>query len=380
MSARPDYVVVADPNSLRWQHYSAELRDFLQPFRPQPRIHLVPWNELIKAKGDLSAWCPAGPFLLRIESPARNFEIFRGLLQLGQQELGETTTPWGYDKGWITSPHRLHLGFCRVLSNLSEWVASHSACWPTSSLADTQSLFDKNHVSQKLRDHSVVTPDAFQPRNLQDINSEMLRRGWSEAFLKLAFGSCASGIVRVRRDEHARFQTDTAISRIGNRFYNSFQVESVTEPEFRRTAQFVINETATVQQAVDKTRVHGDGFDVRVVVVAREVAATVFRASPLPMTNLHLGGYRADPVLCRHSISDRAWADGMENCRLVSDLFQLAALGIDLAFDSQTGQPQVLEVNSFGDFFPRWRDRRGRTVHRIEIEATAARFQNGAGM
>jgi hypothetical protein len=31
----------------------------------------------------------------------------------------------------------------------------------------------------------------------------------------------------------------------------------------------------------------------------------------------------------------------------------------------------VLEVNAFGDFFPHLTDEKGRSVHRVEIEATA---------
>jgi hypothetical protein len=33
-----------------------------------------------------------------------------------------------------------------------------------------------------------------------------------------------------------------------------------------------------------------------------------------------------------------------------------------------------LEVTAFGDYFPGWADARGRSVHALEIEATARRF------
>jgi glutathione synthase/RimK-type ligase-like ATP-grasp enzyme len=373
MSSWPDYVVVADPASLRWQHYLPELREFVQRFDPQPRIHLVPWSDLIEADGDLSCWAPKGQFLLRIESPARNFEVFRALLRCGQRQLGEAPSPWAYDRGWITSPRRLHLGFCSVLSNLSAWVRDHKSCRPTSDLQDTQSLFDKNFVSELLQQNRIPTPEAIRPRTAEEVQAGLARRGWTEAFLKLAYGSCASGIVRLRCEGSAPWVGETTIRKVNDRFYNSYQVHSVTSVELQQLIDFVTREIATLQQAVDKTRCHGDGFDVRVVVVNREVVATVFRASPLPMTNLHLGGYRADPQDCRRRISQRAWAEGMEVCRLASELFQLAALGIDLAFDRVSGEPQILEINSFGDFLPHWRDSQGRTVHRIEIEATARR-------
>lgn len=370
----PDYVLIADPDSLRLQHYLPELRDFVQSFDPRPKIHIVSWMDLIEADGDLSRWAPAGTFLLRVESPARNFDIFRELLRRGEAELGESPSPWEYDEGWIASPRRLHLGFCRIMSSLDLWASDQSRCWPTSDLKDTQRLFDKNCVSNLLQDKGIGTPEWFQPASVADIYEGMWERGWSQLYVKLAYGSCASGIARVRQLRRNRFDADATIHQKRGRFYNTYHVRTLDGVEMRDALQFLIEQTATAQQAVDKASIHGDGFDVRAVVIAGEVVATVFRASSKPMTNLHLGGYRADPQLCRRTIPDRSWADAIDECRSAAALFDMAALGIDLAFDHRTNQPKILEINSFGDFFPNWRDPSGRTVHRIEIESTARRW------
>ena len=73
-------------------------------------------------------------------------------------------------------------------------------------------------------------------------------------------------------------------------------------------------------------------------------------------------------------IPDRAWADAIDVCWRASQLFDMAALGIDLAFDRHTLRPQIIEINAFGDFFPDWTDDQGRSIHQIEIAGTAARF------
>jgi len=70
----------------------------------------------------------------------------------------------------------------------------------------------------------------------------------------------------------------------------------------------------------------------------------------------------------------------MDHCRSAARLFGMASLGIDLAFDRETNQGQILEINSFGDFLPHWRDERGRSLHRIEIESTGERFVAGSSV
>ena len=105
-----------------------------------------------------------------------------------------------------------------------------------------------------------------------------------------------------------------------------------------------------------------------------KVAATVFRVSPHPMTNLHLGGRRGDEAACRRVIPQRYWLDGLDACVEAAELFDLPAVGIDLAFNKADYAPTILEVNAFGDFFPNWNNADGQSLHTLEIAATARRF------
>ena len=57
--------------------------------------------------------------------------------------------------------------------------------------------------------------------------------------------------------------------------------------------------------------------------------------------------------------------------------FDSAVAGVDLLFERGLRKHYILEVNAFGDFFPGWTDARGRSIHSIEIEETAARFAVG---
>ena len=100
--------------------------------------------------------------------------------------------------------------------------------------------------------------------------------------------------------------------------------------------------------------------------------ATIFRLSVHPMTNLHLGGRRGEFARCRAAVPTRTWLDALDHCAEAAACFDSAVAGVDLLFERGFGRHYVLEVNAFGDFFPGWTDAAGRSVHAIEIEATAA--------
>jgi hypothetical protein len=134
---------------------------------------------------------------------------------------------------------------------------------------------------------------------------------------------------------------------------------------------FLLDEGVCVQRGVRMAQIDGQNFDVRVVVIHGRPEFTIFRLSGLPMTNLHLGGRRGDPAACRAAVPTRAWLDALDHCVEAAGLYDAAAVGVDLLFESGYLRHYVLEVNAFGDFFPGLRDERGRTVHGTEVEATA---------
>ena len=101
-------------------------------------------------------------------------------------------------------------------------------------------------------------------------------------------------------------------------------------------------------------QIDGQNFDVRVVCVHGRPAASIFRLSPHPMTNLHLGGRRGDFDRCRAAIPTRDWLDALDHCADAAGCFDSAIAGVDLVFERGYRRHFVLEVNAFGDFFPGW--------------------------
>ncbi len=148
----------------------------------------------------------------------------------------------------------------------------------------------------------------------------------------------------------------------------------MTGPNLNAAVQFVLNEGAIVQCGIPMAQADGQNFDIRVVTVYGKPAAVIFRLSPHPMTNLHLGGRRGDYERCRAAIPTRDWLDALDHCADAAACFDSAITGVDLLFERGFRRHYVLEVNAFGDFFPGWADARGRSVHALEIAATAERL------
>jgi len=66
------------------------------------------------------------PALVRLESPGRDWEVARLLLQAGARETGETGTDWlvvPYQKGRLVRPGLFYAGFCRILARLRSELA-----------------------------------------------------------------------------------------------------------------------------------------------------------------------------------------------------------------------------------------------------------------
>src|SRR6516225_4305717 len=99
----PRYVVIANPGSKRWQAYAPELTAFWGERGVRPEVELVPWNVVVPRDGNLDGLGAFDrPALVRLESPGRDWEVARLLLQAGEREDGGDGARWvalPYEKG-----------------------------------------------------------------------------------------------------------------------------------------------------------------------------------------------------------------------------------------------------------------------------------------
>jgi hypothetical protein len=196
---------------------------------------------------------------------------------------------------------------------------------------------------------------------------------WPVAYFKLNTGSSATGIVVVRPDGD-RSRGLTTLLPQGEDFFNTRRLRDVSGEDLHRCLVFLLREGATVQRGLPHAQFDGQNADLRVVCVYGKPVAAIFRLSPHPITNLHLGGRRGDFDRCRAAVPNRCWLDAMDSCAAAAGCFTSAVAGVDLLFEPGFHRHHVLEVNAFGDFFPGWTDTAGRSLHEIELAATAAHF------
>jgi hypothetical protein len=375
----PRYVAIANPDSRRWQAYAGDLAAFWEQRGVRPEVVVVPWRDVVARDGNLDGLTAFDrPAIVRIESPGRDHEVARLLLEAGERDTraapGFDWRSLPFEKGRILRPGLFYRGFRRALRGLASSFAERQNLWPLSCPLDIADLFDKNATQARLEQAGLPCPPSLEPPATPAALFDALRvREWPAAYVKLATGSSASGCAVV----HALAQPPWAISSVAvhdGRYYNSRRLRRHEGASLEAVLRLILAEGACVQRGVPMARIDGLNFDVRVVVIYGRPAITVFRLSAQPMTNLHLGGRRGDPVACRAAIPRRTWLDALDHCCAAAALYDCAVVGVDLLFERGFYRHHILEVNAFGDFFPGLVDERGRSAHRVEIEETVRRL------
>jgi hypothetical protein len=374
----PRYVAIANPDGKRWQAYEPQLRAFWQEQGVSPDVEVVPWREVVPRDGNLDG-LPAfdRPALVRLESPGRDFEVTKQLLQAGARAAPEEPPfDWlslSYEKGRLIRPGLLYRGFARVLAGLKQAFDRRPHLSPLACPLALAELFDKNATSARLTAADLPCPPSLTAPATPDELLALLRQAsFPTAYVKLNTGSSASAIAVTHALDDPPWAISSVVPLRGG-FFSTRRLRRCGGEDLQAVLAFLLAEGTCVQRGIRMAQIDGQNFDVRVVVIHGEPAFTIFRLSPQPMTNLHLGGRRGDPARCRAAVPTRAWLDALDHCVEASNLYPCAAVGVDLLFEAGYLRHYLLEVNAFGDFFPGYVDARGRSVHRTEIEATARR-------
>lgn len=383
---KPRYLVICNPESRRWSLYQETLLAYWHELGVTPEIHVLPWFEVITKAGvlDPSTWGDER-LLARIESPGENPAVSQALRCLGANTRGlgayqEARFTRLEQPGELLAPRLAFRGFHEVLRGLKNTFAQAPHWQPLACPLDIAVMFDKNATCSRLLDADIPCPATLPVQTSKLTPQELLRQlmqmGWKTAYIKLATGSSATGMVVIHLQDRPVWGL-TTVTRRDNYFFNTRIPERIEGESLEEVLRFLCNEGVCIQQGITMATIDGLNFDVRVVVIHGEPAFTLFRLSPLPMTNLQLGGRRGDWARCRAAIPPRAWANAMDDCVTAARLFNAACVGIDLLFDKGFTNHYLLEINAFGDFFPGWRNppnaprAAGKSIHEWEIAQTA---------
>lgn len=376
----PRFVVIGNADRRVALFQDALVRQGLLP------AQVVLYADLLAGRVHLAQIVQPGD-VVRIESPGKNWEVEQALLRVGAEDAaGEewerlpasAVNALAFDRGEIVCSRQWFLGFCRTLDVIK---AQLGACPPhrmVNAPGDIAVLFDKPACQARLAVAGVCVPRTLGVvRSYDDLVARLAGAGWGRAFVKLAHGSSASGVVAYQAGagRRRRATTTTELVRTNGtvRLFNSRRIRIYeNESEIAELVNALCRHRMYAEQWLPKAGLSGKTFDLRVVVIAGRARHVVARLSRTPLTNLHLLNERADGALAQKRLGDAAWAALHATCSRAATAFPRSLYaGLDVAVAPDFRQHAVLEANAFGDLLPGVCDN-GQNTYEAEIAAISA--------
>src|SRR6266540_1667539 len=350
---RDHFVVIGNPGSRRIELFQAALNELRLP-----AAQVVSYLDLLSGNEALPRSVRDGT-VVRIESPGKDFEVERALIAAGADAADADER---FDRGRILYPRQWYLGYCATLRLIELQLAECPPPRPLpqwmNSPAEIALMFDKIACHQALGSRGApVAPSFGAVGSFDELGERMKERNWRRVFVKLAYGSSASGVVAYQTDgrRHQATTTVETARRDGElRLYNSRRIRVYRD--WREIAELIdalCRHRVHVEQWLPKAGFDNRTFDLRVVVIAGRACHTVARLSRSPMTNLHLLNERGDEDAVRERVGRAAWDAAMLDCERAMECFpESLYAGVDLLFTPDFRRRAVIEVNAFGDLLP----------------------------
>ncbi len=354
-------LLIGVPDSRRAQLFQAALAR-----AGKPAARVVSFIDLLRGETNITGLISSETFV-RVDSPGKDFETERALLHAGADAIcdehfagisHEEIDKLEFERGRILYPRQWYLGFCKVLQIIESQLRD---CFTMNNLPDIALMFDKPRCHQILKNHGFpVARSLGEIESFEDLQQRMKANGWARVFIKLAHGSSASGMIAYQTNG-ARHRATTTVEMdmdMGGgelRLYNSRRIRVYEDvSEIKQLVDELCRHRVYVEQWLPKAGIDGRTFDLRIVVIARQVTHTVVRLGRHPMTNLNLLGGRGNLELVLQRIGSVEWERIKRTCeQLMTACFPKSLYaGIDLRVSPDFRHHHVLEVNAFGDLLP----------------------------
>ncbi len=314
-----------------------------------PDARVVPWRDVLTGRAVFRAGeC------VRIDSPGEDAEVERLLRGTADATRVEGTGRW-------------YRRFTEAVHAVERGVRSAGGTL-TSDPDDLGVLFDKRLCHGVLAAAGVPVPasptsgpDAVRTpvRGWEEVRAVLALPGYRRAFVKLAHGSSASGVLAVETGAGGRIRATTSVERApSGALHNALRLRRY---EDERVIGAVVDALAPdglhIERWLAKASQQGRSADLRVVVVAGRATHAVVRTAAGPLTNLHLGGARGDldAAVAAVAAAGGGWeTDALAVCERAAAAFpRTLCVGVDLLPALGWRSFAVGEVNAFGDLLPR---------------------------
>ncbi|MNI13982.1 hypothetical protein D3C73_672320 [compost metagenome] len=329
----------------------------------------VNWEELMSK---------ASRPIIRIDSPGENFKVEREIIAIGAcEEWGDdglfplpdllpsptvsvrTARNLIAEKGRIYYPSQWFRGYCRLLGAIKRDVmqANPQVSWMNDP-REIAIMFDKRRCHQLLSEHSIQVPRLPQGNGIlsgyDHLREAMSLSGIHRVFVKLAFGSSASGVMAYQINPSTGAEiADTTIGVAGQgpfrTLYNTRKLQRYTDSSsIRELIQWLASQGMHVEQWISKISHEGRSMDFRQLIVGGEACHRVARLSRSPITNLHLRNERAslEEVGIQPDMIQSIESCASHVSKLFPDSF---VAGLDLVIGKRRPLPYVIDINPFGD-------------------------------
>ncbi len=363
---------VTNPGSKRAKCF----HDEVNTVEGRDRIDIVEvaWADIIDARGRLEALSVfEAPAAVRFGSPGGDDSVGRALLRLAAELDPNPFDVSAAEADYLPSeirPHaQLHAGLRWLTEVLSTALDARPDLNPWTPPKAIATMLDKQATRLELQDLGIPTPDGLDVTSAEEIDMIRYLRGWRKWFVKLRFGSCGSGIARLT-DTPDDIRGLTSVGIREGRYVDIGRLRPLNNRgEVEATVTWLAEQGAVLEPAIELARVDGLRLDLRVVVIRNGPAIPIFRQSRHPITNLFLGGRRADLASSRQAVGQRRYLDALDLARAAAESTGAHVVGVDVLFDAEGGGVYVLELNPFGDFFPGWTDDRGQSIAALALQA-----------
>ncbi len=358
VSKRRRWIVLGNPNNRRTTLFQSALREF-----DQPAAHVVSYLDLLRGEIDLAetlAQFAGERCVLRIESPGEDHDVERRLIARGaaEGEIGRTAAlRLRNERGRLRHMRQWFAGYSALLGDVEQVIQGCTGITVQNHPSAIRLLFDKPRCHKFLADRGVPVPPSLPAITSYDALREAMRTaGWSRVFVKLAWGSSASGVVAFSTvgTKPLAITSLELVRRRGQAcFYNNLQLSRYhRERDLRAIFDFLGHEGVHVEQWLPKAMQGDRSFDLRVVTFAGKACHTVVRTSRSPMTNLHLGNRRGDLSLLKQTAGSR-WGTVTDLCEQAAREFTDSLyVGWDVLVTPGFRKAFILEGNAFGDLLP----------------------------
>ncbi len=373
MQSPSELLVLGSPGDRRVDLLQAALRR-----RAAPAARFLSWLDVIDTPGRLAAELTSRT-IVRIESPGMCFPVHRALIAAGagvpdHRPAARISRPAALalaeERGRIWFPRQWFLGFAAVLAQIeAELGGARRMGHPL----DIVCLFNKPACHVRLRRAGVPVAEALGPvESYDELRARMASQGVGKAFVKLAHGSSASGVMALSAagcGPRAFTTVERVRSSHGDRLYNTKRIQLYArESEIAPIVNALAREGVQVERWLPKATLENRPLDLRIVTVAGTARHVVVRLGRTVITNLHTGARRGELA----ALSAKLGWDAVERARLAAAAAAAAfprslMTGVDVLLDP-AGRVTVLEVNAFGDLLPGALDR-GEDTYEAQLAA-----------